>query len=145
VPTTCRFLDPVTKKRCLVYEARPAQCRTWPFWPENMNARAWDREVVAFCPGVGKGRRTRKPPPSKVSMLFTIPATVRPLISDFNTLLTSFLSVCTKPIRRLKSDLLTQFNQCFTLFFAQRGSDELFHVDGMICVDTCNQFFAVFS
>ncbi|MGK5090011.1 YkgJ family cysteine cluster protein [Bdellovibrionota bacterium FG-2] len=41
---------------CSVYEARPTQCRTWPFWPENMNARAWHRDVVAFCPGVGKGR-----------------------------------------------------------------------------------------
>lgn len=49
----CRFLK---DKRCTVYEARPAQCRTWPFWPENMGAKAWDREVVKFCPGVGKGR-----------------------------------------------------------------------------------------
>ena len=49
----CEFLD---GKRCGVYEARPTQCRTWPFWPELMNARTWDREVKAFCPGVGKGR-----------------------------------------------------------------------------------------
>ena len=49
----CRFLD---GKRCSVYEGRPAQCRTWPFWPENMRAKAWDREIVKFCPGVGKGR-----------------------------------------------------------------------------------------
>lgn len=43
-------------KRCGVYEARPTQCRTWPFWPDHMNARAWKREVVSLCPGVGKGR-----------------------------------------------------------------------------------------
>jgi Fe-S-cluster containining protein len=49
----CRYLD---GRRCGVYDARPAQCRTWPFWPENMRARAWDREVAAFCPGVGRGR-----------------------------------------------------------------------------------------
>jgi uncharacterized protein len=48
----CRFLD---GKRCLVYEGRPTQCRTWPFWPEIMGAKAWAREVAAFCPGVGKG------------------------------------------------------------------------------------------
>lgn len=48
----CRFLDGV---RCSVYEARPTQCRTWPFWPENMSPRAWTR-LAAFCPGVGKGR-----------------------------------------------------------------------------------------
>jgi hypothetical protein len=49
----CEFLE---GKSCGVYEGRPAQCRTWPFWPENMNARTWNRDVKAFCPGVGKGR-----------------------------------------------------------------------------------------
>lgn len=53
----CRFLD---GKQCKVYEARPTQCRTWPFWPEVMNARAWAREVAAFCPGVNKGRSWSK-------------------------------------------------------------------------------------
>lgn len=43
--------------RCGVYEARPTQCRTWPFWPENMKAKVWASEIAAFCPGVGKGRR----------------------------------------------------------------------------------------
>ena len=49
----CAFLEGA---RCGVYEARPTQCRTWPFWPENMNARAWPREVASFCEGAGKGR-----------------------------------------------------------------------------------------
>jgi uncharacterized protein len=49
----CMFLK---EKRCSVYEARPNQCRTWPFWPEVMNAKAWKSEVESFCPGVGKGR-----------------------------------------------------------------------------------------
>jgi uncharacterized protein len=44
----CIFLR---DKRCTVYEARPVQCRTWPFWPENMNSKAWKRDVIAFCPG----------------------------------------------------------------------------------------------
>lgn len=42
--------------RCRVYEARPWQCRTWPFWPENMNSRVWENEVASWCPGAGKGR-----------------------------------------------------------------------------------------
>lgn len=42
--------------RCIVYEARPWQCRTWPFWPENMNKTVWEHEIAAYCPGVGKGR-----------------------------------------------------------------------------------------
>ena len=50
--TDCMFLR---GKMCGVYEGRPAQCRTWPFWPEVMGAKAWAKEVKAFCPGVGKG------------------------------------------------------------------------------------------
>jgi Fe-S-cluster containining protein len=49
----CAFLD---GNRCGIYEARPEQCRTWPFWPENMRAKTWRTEVASFCPGVGKGR-----------------------------------------------------------------------------------------
>jgi Fe-S-cluster containining protein len=49
----CRFLDGT---RCSVYESRPTQCRTWPWWPENMKAKTWTKEIASFCPGVGKGR-----------------------------------------------------------------------------------------
>lgn len=49
----CIFLK---EKRCSVYEARPTQCKTWPFWPEVMNAKTWSREVASYCPGVGKGK-----------------------------------------------------------------------------------------
>ena len=49
----CIFLE---GNRCTVYEGRPVQCRTWPFWPEVMSAKAWKTEVAAYCPGVGKGR-----------------------------------------------------------------------------------------
>lgn len=49
----CMFLE--KKNRCSVYEARPVQCRTWPWWPETMGAKAWKKEVAGYCPGVGKG------------------------------------------------------------------------------------------
>ncbi len=49
----CVFLK---DKRCSAYEGRPKQCRTWPFWPENLNAKAWNLEIASFCPGVGKGK-----------------------------------------------------------------------------------------
>ena len=49
----CVFLK---NNRCQVYKARPTQCRTWPFWPENMNAKTWSQEVAGYCPGVGKGQ-----------------------------------------------------------------------------------------
>ena len=44
----CLFLK---DKRCTVYEARPTQCRTWPFWSENLSPKAWQKNVVAYCPG----------------------------------------------------------------------------------------------
>lgn len=50
---TCVFLE---NKMCTVYKVRPTQCRTWPFWPETMNAKSWKKDVVAFCPGVNKGK-----------------------------------------------------------------------------------------
>ena len=48
----CLFLE---GKRCGIYSARPVQCRTWPWWPEVMNAKTWKKEVASYCPGVGKG------------------------------------------------------------------------------------------
>lgn len=49
----CQFL---MNHQCMVYEARPIQCRTWPFWKENMTQKVWSQEVISFCPGVGIGR-----------------------------------------------------------------------------------------
>ena len=49
----CIFLK---DKKCGVYKGRPTQCRTWPFWPDVMNAKAWKKDVVSFCPGIGKGK-----------------------------------------------------------------------------------------
>ena len=49
----CMFLK---KNQCSAYEARPEHCRTWPFWPENMNPKTWNNEIKTFCPGVGKGK-----------------------------------------------------------------------------------------
>ncbi|MCB0392569.1 MAG: YkgJ family cysteine cluster protein [Bdellovibrionales bacterium] len=49
----CLFLK---DNKCSVYEARPTQCRTWPFWPEVLTAKAWKKEVADFCPGIGKGK-----------------------------------------------------------------------------------------
>ena len=50
----CVFLD--GEGRCGVYEARPVQCRTWPFWKENIASRkAWERIVGPVCAGAGCG------------------------------------------------------------------------------------------
>lgn len=50
----CVFWD--RDSGCTVYEARPTQCRTWPFWSENLETpEDWDRTRLA-CPGSGQGR-----------------------------------------------------------------------------------------
>ena len=53
----CIFL---VNKRCSVYKSRPIQCRTWPFWPENMNTKNWNNNIAKNCPGVGKGKLLNK-------------------------------------------------------------------------------------
>ncbi|MEZ5332455.1 MAG: YkgJ family cysteine cluster protein [Thermoanaerobaculia bacterium] len=41
---------------CTVYEDRPRQCRTFPFWPENVESPEEWATVVEECPGAGEGR-----------------------------------------------------------------------------------------
>ncbi|MBC8351778.1 MAG: YkgJ family cysteine cluster protein [Planctomycetes bacterium] len=51
----CVFFDNETRK-CTVYNARPRQCRTWPFWDSNLKSpQAW-AETCDICPGSGKGK-----------------------------------------------------------------------------------------
>jgi Fe-S-cluster containining protein len=51
----CVFFDN-QKRGCTVYEARPRQCRTWPFWDSNLrNPEEWARTCQA-CPGSGEGK-----------------------------------------------------------------------------------------
>ena len=53
----CIFLN---EKKCTVYKSRPVQCRTWPFWNENMNAKTWNNNISKNCPGIGKGKLIKK-------------------------------------------------------------------------------------
>lgn len=51
----CVFFDG-QKRTCTVYEARPRQCRTWPFWKSNVQSpEAW-QQTCEQCPGSGKGK-----------------------------------------------------------------------------------------
>ena len=51
----CVFFDNQSRK-CQVYEHRPQQCRTWPFWDSNLKSpEAWE-ETCEICPGSGTGR-----------------------------------------------------------------------------------------
>lgn len=50
----CTFFDPTTR-RCRIYPVRPVQCRTWPFWNQNLaSPEAW-QQTQQVCPGAGCG------------------------------------------------------------------------------------------
>ena len=51
----CILLDPETRK-CTVYESRPIQCRTWPFWDSTIRKKKDWKETCLVCPGAGKGK-----------------------------------------------------------------------------------------
>ena len=45
------------RRTCTVYSARPLQCRTWPFWSENLATEAiWNRSGRR-CPGINQGKK----------------------------------------------------------------------------------------
>ncbi len=47
----CIFLK---ENQCEVYGARPTQCRTFPFWPQNLSSKkAWE-ETAKQCEGIHK-------------------------------------------------------------------------------------------
>ncbi|HHM02807.1 MAG TPA: YkgJ family cysteine cluster protein [Caldithrix abyssi] len=49
----CVFLE---EGKCTIYPVRPLQCRTYPFWPQNVKStRRW-RQVMEDCPGIGEGK-----------------------------------------------------------------------------------------
>jgi Fe-S-cluster containining protein len=48
----CEFLK---DGGCSVHPAKPLQCRAFPFWPELLNKRGWEK-TGKWCPGIGKGK-----------------------------------------------------------------------------------------
>ena len=43
-------------RTCQVYDVRPRQCRTWPFWPSNLASPAAWEDTAERCPGCNRGR-----------------------------------------------------------------------------------------
>ena len=49
----CTFLKRENgKSMCMVYPVRPTQCRTWPFWDENLKSPQHWENAAAKCPGM---------------------------------------------------------------------------------------------
>jgi hypothetical protein len=57
----CVFLtrDANGKAGCSIYPVRPTQCRTWPFWPENLATPDNYMDIAGQCPGVKRGLEGR--------------------------------------------------------------------------------------
>lgn len=57
----CVFLERQTDGRttCSIHPVRPTQCRSWPFWPENLASAEEYRRRGAGCSGVEAGLRGR--------------------------------------------------------------------------------------
>jgi Fe-S-cluster containining protein len=51
----CVLFD-AQQRTCRVYQARPRQCRTWPFWNSNLKSRQAWQTTCQICPGSGRGR-----------------------------------------------------------------------------------------
>jgi len=41
---------------CSIYEVRPKQCRTFPFWRSNLKSKGTWEALKGFCQGVDRGR-----------------------------------------------------------------------------------------
>ncbi len=42
--------------KCLIYPVRPLQCRTFPFWLDNLRSEKKWRQIENVCPGMGGGK-----------------------------------------------------------------------------------------
>ena len=52
----CVFLERVNgRTQCSIYPVRPLQCRTWPFWNQNLESPDTWNEAHAKCPGINHG------------------------------------------------------------------------------------------
>lgn len=47
----CIFLK---DKKCQIYSVRPGQCRTYPWWPQNLKTESDWEEAAHFCEGIRK-------------------------------------------------------------------------------------------
>ncbi|MAG93303.1 MAG: hypothetical protein CMJ48_06085 [Planctomycetaceae bacterium] len=50
----CTFFDPAARC-CKIYDARPVQCCTWPFWASNLESEESWHAMRESCPGAGTG------------------------------------------------------------------------------------------
>ena len=53
----CIFLQHIDgQRRCIIYPVRPSQCRTWPFWSDNLSKPDNWNKAAEKCPGINRGK-----------------------------------------------------------------------------------------
>lgn len=53
----CIFLEMKDgQKKCKIYNVRPNQCRTWPFWTSNLKSIDTWNSAAQTCPGINKDK-----------------------------------------------------------------------------------------
>ena len=53
----CIFLQNIEgERRCIIYPVRPSQCRTWPFWSDNLSKPGDWNKAAEKCPGINRGK-----------------------------------------------------------------------------------------
>lgn len=52
----CLFFEDV----CRIYPVRPNQCKTFPFWFDNLRSESRWKKIHSQCPGIGTGRLYHK-------------------------------------------------------------------------------------
>lgn len=51
----CVFLD--NKGQCKIYQLRPTQCKTYPFWPELLTSEQVWLKQRRYCEGINNGKQ----------------------------------------------------------------------------------------
>ena len=54
----CIFLERTKdgRRTCSIYPVRPLQCRTWPFWSDNLRSPSAWADAGSNCPGMNNGK-----------------------------------------------------------------------------------------
>jgi Fe-S-cluster containining protein len=50
---SCVLFD--KERGCILYDKRPSQCRSWPFWRSNIASRRDWESLRTGCPGIDQG------------------------------------------------------------------------------------------
>ncbi|HRD55159.1 MAG TPA: YkgJ family cysteine cluster protein [Parachlamydiaceae bacterium] len=51
----CIFLK---NNKCSIYEVRPKQCRTFPWWAQNLNSKESWKDAALYCEGISQDAPT---------------------------------------------------------------------------------------